>query len=206
MPRLFSLIVLVVSLNQLSFAQDSQSTILMMTGKIIEGKIVSRDSFYVYYDYEKASGKVKQNRLDLERVFSITTGEEEDVVYYMDADIGNYFTIDEMRYYIKGEQDASEYYKANWTIWAGLPITAGLSYVTASTIIVFAVPFAYLVAAGLPKYKIKREATSSSELISEPAYVLGYERTARQKRVFKALATGLVGTVVGIAARSVVSP
>jgi len=54
-----------------------------------------------------------------------------------------------------------------------------------------------LVSTGIPAYKINKNKISSSHLVTEPAYVLGYERTARNKRLFKSLFAGLVGTAIG---------
>lgn len=186
-----------VFLSTILFAQSNQS-ILLMTGKVLEGNVTGQDTVYLYYDLVKKSGKKKPKKLDLERVFSINGPEgEEEVIYYMDTVIGNYFTVDEMRFYIQGEQDASKYYHANWTIAAGLPVTAGIGYVLSGTVFSFAVPFVYLVATGIPAYKIDKDKIPSSHLVTEPAYVLGYERTARNKRLFKSLFTGLVGTAIG---------
>jgi len=169
-----------------------------MTGNVLEGNVTSQDTLYLYYDLVKKSGKTKAKKLDLERVFSINgPNGEEKVIYYMDTVVGNYFTIDEMRFYIQGEQDASKYYRANWTIAAGLPITAGLGFVLSGTVFSFAVPFVYLVSTGISAYKINKNKISSSNLVTEPAYVLGYERTARNKRLFKSLFAGLVGTAIG---------
>ncbi|MEQ9186254.1 MAG: hypothetical protein RLP15_00855 [Cryomorphaceae bacterium] len=180
-------------------AQEDQE-ILMMSGKLVTGKVTGQDSLYLYYDHVKKSGKAKAKKLDLERVFSINGSEgEEKVIYYMDTAVGNYFSIDEMRFYIKGEQDAMKYYKGNWSILVGLPLTAGLSFLFVPTPLPFAVPFAYLAATGIPKYKIPKDRIESSDLITEPAYVLGFERVARNKRLFKSLAAGLVGTAAGFA-------
>jgi len=186
-----------VILSGVLFAQSNQS-ILLMTGNVLEGNVTSQDTLYLYYDLVKKSGKTKAKKLDLERVFSINgPNGEEKVIYYMDTVVGNYFTIDEMRFYIQGEQDASKYYRANWTIAAGLPITAGLGFVLSGTVFSFAVPFVYLVSTGISAYKINKNKISSSNLVTEPAYVLGYERTARNKRLFKSLFAGLVGTAIG---------
>ncbi|MDA7836905.1 hypothetical protein N9A49_05810 [Salibacteraceae bacterium] len=186
-----------VILSGVLFAQSNQS-ILLMTGNVLEGNVTSQDTLYLYYDLVKKSGKTKAKKLDLERVFSINgPNGEEKVIYYMDTVVGNYFTIDEMRFYIQGEQDASKYYRANWTIAAGLPITAGLGFVLSGTVFSFAVPFVYLVSTGISAYKINKNKISSSHLVTEPAYVLGYERTARNKRLFKSLFAGLVGTAIG---------
>jgi len=186
-----------VILSGVLFAQSNQS-ILLMTGNVLEGNVTSQDTLYLYYDLVKKSGKTKAKKLDLERVFSINgPNGEEKVIYYMDTVVGNYFTIDEMRFYIQGEQDASKYYRAMGTIAAGLPITAGLGFVLSGTVFSFAVPFVYLVSTGIPAYKINKNKISSSHLVTEPAYVLGYERTARNKRLFKSLFAGLVGTAIG---------
>lgn len=180
-------------------AQADQE-IMMMSGSVIQGKVTGQDSVYLYYDHFKRSGKSKSKKLDLERVFSINgpSGEEK-VIYYMDTAVGNYFSVDEMRFYIKGEQDAMRHYRGNWSLLVGVPLTAGLSYVLVPTPLPFAVPFAYLVATGIPKYKIPKDRIESSDLITEPAYVLGFERVARNKRLFKSLAAGMIGTAAGFA-------
>lgn len=196
--RILLFIVLFSGLLCSSLQAQENRSILLMTGKVLEGNVTGQDTMYLYYDLVKKSGKTKPKKVDLERVFSINGPEgEEKVIYYMDTVVGNYFTIDEMRFYIQGEQDASKYYHANWTIAAGLPITAGLGFVLSGTAFSFAVPFVYLVSTGIPAYKINREKIPSSHLVTEPAYVLGYERTARNKRLFKSLFTGLVGTAIG---------
>lgn len=173
---------------------------MLMTGKIIEGRVTGQDTQYIYYTFERNSGKVITRKLDLERVFSITdSSDNERLIYYMDTLVGNYFTVDEMRFYIKGEQDAMQYYDAYWAIWVGVPLTTGVGYVLSHSILVFAVPFLYVVGSSIPKYHLTEKRVSSTDLLKEPAYVLGYERTARGKRLFKSLASGLVGTAIGFA-------
>lgn len=179
-------------------AQSDKPHILLMTGKIIEGELLSTDTSYVYYNFTKRNGKVEPKSLDLERVFSVTDAQgNEQVLYAMDTTVGNFFTEQEMRYYIQGEQDAMESYSANWTIFVGLPVTAGLGFVASSTVLVFAVPFVYLVGASLPKYKMRSLEGVDVNLLREPAYVLGYERTARSKRLFKSLVSAVAGTAIG---------
>jgi len=179
--------------------------ILMMSGQLVEGTVTGEDSLYLYYDQHKKSGKTKARKLDLERVFSIyNSNGEERVVYYMDTMVGNYMTIDEMRYYIKGEQDAMEHYHGNWAWYIGVPVTAAAGFVLSGSVLSFAVPFVYLVVAGLPPSKIRKDKIDSPQLASEEAYVLGYERVARNKRAFKSLMAGLVGTAGGFAAGQVI--
>jgi len=184
----------------LSTSAQEQPSILLMSGKVLSGEVTGQDSLYVYYDLHKRNGKKKSAKLDLERVFSVTAQDgSEQVIYVMDTAIGNYFSVDEMRLYIKGEQDAISYYRGNWTILLGLPLTAGLGYVIPPSVFSFSVPFVYLVGTGLPRYRIPRDKVDHPELVTEPAYVLGFERAARNKRLFKSLATGLIGTSLGFA-------
>ena len=51
-----------------------------MTGKIIDGRVTSEDSLYIYYDFEKKSGKIKPRKLDWERVFSYSDENMQEVV------------------------------------------------------------------------------------------------------------------------------
>ncbi|MEZ4721556.1 MAG: hypothetical protein R2813_06715 [Flavobacteriales bacterium] len=191
---------LLLMLASMGVAQTFEPSILMMTGQVIQGKVTGEDSLYIYYDLKKSNGKTKPKKLDWERVFSITDEQNvEQVVYMADTTIGNYFTVDEMRYYIKGEQDAINGYKANWAIFLGVPITGGLGYVLNSSPLVFAVPFVYMVGAALPKYKMEGKSITDASLLRQPAYVLGYERTARTKRLYKSLISGVVGAGLGVA-------
>ncbi|GAB5538490.1 MAG: hypothetical protein Salg2KO_05930 [Salibacteraceae bacterium] len=169
-----------------------------MTGKVLDGTVYAEDSAFIYYRYYKNSNKLKDKKLDWERVFSYTdsTGQET-LVYSEDTALGNYFTEEEMRIYIQGEKDAWSGYKSNWTVYAGVPITGGIGYVLASSPLIIVVPFVYMVAASLPKYKMTLGSISDPELLKEPAYILGYERTARSKRLFKSLVSGVAGAALG---------
>lgn len=174
-------------------------TILLMTGKLIEGKMTSRDSLYQYYDYTKRSGKTKSGKIDLERIFSITHANgQEEVVYQMDTTIGNYFNEQEMRNYIRGEQDAMAGFKAPAVTIAGVALTGGAGYVLSNSFFVFAVPFVYVVGSSVFPVDVRERTISDSKYLSDPAYLLGYERTARTKRLFNALVSGLAGTAAGV--------
>ncbi len=188
-----------------SVFSQAEHDILMMSGETVQGTVTGEDSAFIYYDYFKKNGTSKARKLDAERVFSITDANgEERVVYLMDIAIGNYYTEQEMRYYIKGEQDAMEYYRGNWAWAIGVPATTALGFVFSGSVISFAVPFVYLVVAGIPPSKIPKNKIDDPELAKQEAYVLGFERTARNKRLFKALTGGLIGTVGGFAGGQVV--
>jgi hypothetical protein len=120
------------------------------------------------------------------------------VIYIADSNAGNYFTETEMRFYIKGEQDAMNGYHANWTTYVGVPLTGGVGFFLSSSPLVFAVPFLYMVGTSMPKYKMEPASISDANLLRQPAYILGYERTARSKRLIKSLVAGVIGAGVGL--------
>jgi len=200
MFRILSVLVLVVVLGLNAIAQEGDPFILLMTGKVVKGTVTSSEGETINYDFKKSNGKLVQKELDAERVFSIVDAKgEERVVYAVDTAIGNFFTVEEMRLYIKGEQDAMEGYHANWVLMAGLPITAGAGYLLNNNVVVLAVPFVYLMCVSLPKYRVNPARISSQDLLTSPAYILGYERTAQSKRLFKALGSAVIGTALGMA-------
>ncbi len=183
-----------------ALSQDKSPHILLMTGKVLKAEVTGNDTMFMYYNETRKSGKVRSGKLDMERVYSFTNSAgEERIIYSMDTTVGNYFSQEEMRYYIYGEQDAMQSYKANWVLYAAAPVAGGGGYLLSSSFLVFAVPFLYVVGAAAPKVKIKTEGLQHPNLLKEPAYVLGYERTARTRRLFKALVAGVTGTAVGFA-------
>jgi hypothetical protein len=203
MPR--GLIFLVLFSLQISAFAQAEHDILMMSGQTVKGTVTGEDSVFIYYDYYKKDGSTKARKLDVERVFSIkeSSGDER-VIYMMDTAIGNYYSVQEMRYYIKGEQDAMDHYRGNWAWAIGVPATAALGFVFSGSVISFAVPFVYLVVAGIPPSKIPKNKIDDPALAQQEAYILGFERTARNKRLFKALTGGLIGTVGGFAGGQIV--
>lgn len=182
------------------YSQDSDESILLMTGKVIDGHVYDRDSMYIYYNEIRNSGKEKQGKLDLERVFSYTDKDgQEKIIYVVDSLAGNYFSIEEMRHYIAGEQDASDAYHANWVIYSAAPVAGAAGYVLSSSFLVFGVPFIYVVGTSVFPISLNEDKIKHKDLKSEPAYVLGYERTARSKRIFKALISSVTATALGFA-------
>ncbi|HEX8516742.1 MAG TPA: hypothetical protein VF868_11120 [Bacteroidia bacterium] len=134
--------------------------------------------------------------LENDRIFSITNNKGESVIYEYDTVIGNEFTVDEMRYFIRGEQDADKNFKANGCLAIGA-VVGVLSGITGSFFSPIP-PFAFTALSGLPKVKIKASTVSNPEYLKHDPYLMGYERVARKKRKFKSLIGGGIGLVAGI--------
>jgi hypothetical protein len=58
-------------------------------------------------------------------------------------------------------------------------------------------PYGFMALSGLPKIKIKHNTISNPAYVESDAYILGYERVARQRRKIKSVIGGTVGLIIG---------
>lgn len=87
---------------------------MLMSGHEVNGKITELGESTMILEYQKKNGKMKQRVFELERVFSVQFADSasEYVVYKQDTSIGNFFTEQETRYFVYGEQDAIKGHKS----------------------------------------------------------------------------------------------
>jgi hypothetical protein len=97
--------------------------------------------------------------------------------------------------YMKGENDARKGFRARGSfIGAGI---AGLLGGMSGTIWGPVAPYSYMALSGITKVRIRHETVSNPKYIESDAYILGYERVARQKRKIRSLIGGTIGLVAG---------
>lgn len=132
-------------------------------------------------------------------IFSITKpGIGESVLYVKDEALGDWLSIEEMRVFIAGEQDASRNFNTKPTFWTGVGLGAIGSYASQGGLItMFATPVAYTTFQLAPNIKIRESTMRHSGYKHNEIYALGYERTARPKKVLAALKGSALGMVVG---------
>ncbi|MCC7050939.1 MAG: hypothetical protein IT239_04080 [Bacteroidia bacterium] len=199
--------ILLILINSRSLAQDK---ILMLNGKEINTHIV--DTTFLHISTQDKPGN-KIQTIDRYRVFSINWSDNESVLYKQDTLIGNFLSEHDMRMFVYGGKDAVEYYKAPYTFWGGVAAGFVGGYVqplviiktTSNTLLARPaftpiIPIAYCATIGLHWIKINKKHVSNPLYLSEDAYVFGYERAARGKRVQKAIWGSLTGLAVGLAA------
>lgn len=136
----------------------------------------------------------KSKTVDSDRIFSITTKDGECLVYVQDT-LGNELSLEEMRYYIAGQQDARKAIKGRGGFWANMAVSAGAG-VTGS-FLTPVVPFAVAGLLGLPRVKIKEGSVTNPESLNHDAYLMGYEHEGKRKRKLKALIGGGIGLFIG---------
>lgn len=196
MKRLI-LFIIIIGFNLSSKAQD---TIILLTGHIIPCKIYQENENVITCEYTK-KGREERLILDTYRVFSIKFGNGEEKVYYQqDSTNGNWFTVDEMRYFIYGEQDAMKGYKSPITSVLGVMAGAGAGFFAMESLILFAAPLVYTTGNILPYIIIDRKTVRDEKLLEQETYVQGYERVARNKKIQNALKSSAAGLAIGIGA------
>jgi hypothetical protein len=179
-----------------SFSQTGSDTILLLNGYTIITSNIDTTNGSVSFKNPKKSKK--NIVIENDRIFSINNSKGETLIYSYDTIIGNEFTVDEMRYFIHGEQDAQKGFKARGAFWGNLAVGAGAG-VTGLFFSPIA-PFAFSALVGIPKIKIKKGTVSNLDYLNQPSYLMGYERVARKKRQLRSLVSGGLGLGLGLGA------
>src|SRR5690606_2493517 len=97
----------------------AQDTILHQNGNIFLVEIIDIGDEYVSYKLWNKNNE-QTYRLDRFSIFSISrTNQEEEILYAYDPEHGNIYEVDEMRIFIKGEQDAQAGFNSPFAIIGG---------------------------------------------------------------------------------------
>lgn len=196
MPRIIVLIFVLV----FGLSVKAQDTILLITGHVLACKVYQENESVITCEYLK-KGREERLIIDSYRVFSIKFANGEEKVYYkQDTLNGNWFTVDEMRYFIYGEQDAMKGYKSHMTTVLGVIAGAGAGFFAMESLILFGAPLVYTAGNILPYIRINRKTVRDEKLLEQDTYVQGYERVARSKKIQNALKSSAAGLALGIGA------
>lgn len=190
---LFSLLFL-----ELTFISKAQSTaqdsIFLMNGIVIVKKVIDTTFNTVTIMNPKKHGQKIHYESDQLYMVKYANGYKR-YYYTQDPEIYNEFTRDEMWMFMKGEADARKGFKAR-----GAFITAtiiGFAAGTTGSLFAPIAPYGFMAFSGATKIRIRHTTISNMNYIESDAYILGYERVARQKRKFKALIGGTIGLALG---------
>lgn len=173
---------------------QNKDTIFLMNGNIVSGKIIDTLIGAVsILNAEKNNEKLHYEYNDIYNI-KYENGALK-YYYFQDTLHGNYFTRDEMQYYIYGERDARKGFKARGSL-----IGAGVVGMASGGLGLFfapVFPYSYMALSGVPKVRIKHSTISNPNYIDQDAYILGYERVSRTKRRIQALIGGTIGLAAG---------
>lgn len=195
MPRHWFQTLLFVGFLKVCVAQHTvQDSIFLMNGHVVVKKVIDTTFSTITILHPKKPSK--RIHFESEQLYMVKFASGYKRYYYV-QDPANYnvFTRDEMWFFTKGEQDARKGFKAR-----GAMIAAGLvGFGAGLTGSFFApvLPYGFMALSGVTKIKIRHETISNPKYIESDAYILGYERVARQKRKTKSLIGGTVGLAIG---------
>ena len=215
--------ILIFSIVLFFFTQSrSQDKILLVTGKVLEGRVISYDEAYLQYTFKKRK-ELKTDMIERYRIYSTTdSANKETILYVQDSSVGNFMTQPEMKLFIAGERDALNNFKCPGYNTTGFLFGLGVSlfdtyrkadstsnYTDKSffngffrddpTVINLIPVFLYPILAGLPPVTIRiNDVTDRNNLMQEP-YLEGFERVGKQKRKFVGLKYSALGSATGIA-------
>jgi hypothetical protein len=196
MLKTFTIIGVLITLffTNKAFSQTGNDTVKLLNGSVVIGTVIDTSGGFTTLKNPKPNAK-KDIVIENDRIFSVSNPSGETMVYVYDTLLGNEFTIEEMRYFIKGEQDAEKNRKCPGAFWGNMAIGA----VSAPTLGFLGVipPFAYTALSGWPKIKIKSNTVSNIEYLKQPAYIMGYDRVVQKNRKMKSLIGGAIGLGIG---------
>ena len=188
------IVILIFSGQKLNSQNSVQDTVYLMNGLTIGQKIIDTTFSTVTIDHPKKIGK--KIHYEWNQLYMIRYANGKQRYYYsQDSSINNIFTRKEMWLFMKGENDARRGFKAR-----GALITSGiLGFLGGASGTIFGplAPYGFMALSGVTKIRIKHKTISNPVFIESDAYILGYERVARQKRKTKSLLGGTIGLVVG---------
>ena len=176
-------------------AQPNQrDSVFLMNGQIVAAHVIDTTLGAVTIHHpEKLTGRI---HYELDQLYMVKFDNGYKRFYYVqDSTINNWFTRDEMWMYMKGEADARRGFRARGAL-IGSTIAGFVGGMT-GTIWGPVVPYGYMALSGIPKVRIVHSTVSNPRYLESDAYVLGYERVARQKLKLKSLLGGSIGLVAG---------
>src|SRR5690606_14961434 len=109
--------------------------------------------------------------------------------------LNNWLTREEMSLYMQGERDARKGFKAKGAIIGS--VSAGIIGGMTGSFWGPIAPYGFMALSGLPRVKIKKSTVSDTTFLKSDAYLLGYERVARQRLKTRSLIGGTAGLIVG---------
>ncbi len=184
-----------------SFTSNAQDKILLINGKVIEVKSVDVIGNTIAYHTLKRD---KPRKINPERVFSIQhTDGTERIVYVSDPLDPSDFKPEEMRMFIKGEQEANMYHRTIPHEIAAAAIGAGAGLLTIYGLII---PALYSTVAGSFSPNIERCKVSDPALKNDLSFREGYEKRCRDKKIRNSLIFGFGGFAVGFTAFAIFLP
>lgn len=201
LKRIF--IFILFAIPALSEAQVQQGKVLLMNGTVVENTLwEEKDGMIYIYDQKKnILGKEKTKAIELNKseVYSLSNGSKEQILYYQDTMLGDYYTPEEMRVYLAGAGDARKNYKARHISAVGFAVCAVAGYLVGDGLLILIVPpVTYAAIQYVGKIKIREKYMSDPNFKYNDLYAEGFEPPARSRKMIRGALSGLLGSATGV--------
>jgi len=196
-PRLYVVCIVLILFSETLFCQD---TLLLMNGRELVCKHLSDSGLVMYFDIPKKSGKSRVVRFHRNEVFSIRTSGVERIIYDQDPMSENFYSVDEMLFYMAGENDARANYHAWIPFGISLALCAPAGFLGEDGIVLTVFPPMVCALAHLiPKVRIRERYMSSATYKYNDLYLEGFTPKAQSRRLSRSLIGGYAGSALGVA-------
>jgi hypothetical protein len=201
LKRIFILILMF--LPALAFTQMQQGKVLLMNGTVVENTLWEEKDgmIYIYDQRNNLFGKEKTRAIELSKneIFSLSNGSKEQVLYFQDTMLGDYYTPEEMRVYLSGAGDARKNYKARHISAIGFALCGAAGYLVGDGLLVLILPpITYAAFQYVGKIKIREKYISDPNFKYNDLYAEGFEPPARSRKMIRGALFGLAGSVTGV--------
>ena len=190
----FTICILFTFLFVFDSKAQNKDTILLMNGNYVVEKVI--DTLIGAVTIVNPKKTTEKLHYEYDDIYCVKYASGYKTYYYSEDTLrGNFFTRDEMQYYIYGERDARKGFKARGSL-----IGAGVMGLASGGLGLFfapVFPYGYMALSGIPKVRIRHSTISNPNYIEQDAYILGYERVSRTKRRMQALIGGTIGLAAG---------
>ncbi len=207
MPPIRAITLLLLFLSNAAWSQSRADHVLLMNGQELDVNVIGQSTLEVRYMVATGRG-LKERSEPTTSVFSVTdTLGRERIWYFQDSLFGNDLTVEQMRWFIKGEQDARNGYKPFWPVLGGFVLGAGLTIGLDLEVNSLAVPPVYAGIMALPRVFITPGSIRDEHMVGNEFYAYGYSKVGRSRRVTRSLMSTAAGVIVGLAVRQwVINP
>jgi hypothetical protein len=180
--------------SQLISQESLLDTIFLMNGHVIGAKVT--DTLPGSVSIQNPAKPSQKLNYESDQLFLVKFADGFERYYYQqDTTINNWLTRDETRMYMKGERDARKGYKARGALFGSA--IAGIAGGMTGSFWGPLLPYGFMALTGIPRVRIRHETVSDTTWLKSDAYILGYQRVARQKQKTKSLIGGTVGLALG---------
>lgn len=165
----------------------AQDTIVHRNGSVFVVDLLKEGEHQVIY---KLWGQPDSRTYHLNKnsIFSIKKrNKATDIIYEYNPEMGNVYQVDEMRLFIKGEQDAQEFSSPASNLLSLIGGAAGGYVLGQGGILGITAPMVVPVMINIIPPKVKERTVRDKRFSSINAYRTGYQKEARKKRYFKSL-------------------